>query len=228
MFLFYVNMHISNQVSSTSFTSTPLKKVYLRSINKNGEEKLIKGMYTKLTPEDINSIKEISQNWQVPHGLAQDFYRDFNFYNFISPDTKQSFNAVELISKKPLKEKILGLMHCYTSVICGEKSLCGNTIFVNPNLSTANKNRNIKGIGEILLGNFFSQAKRGNVDYANFTSSSSAVSFYRTTLKKAGIKVSKNNYFNKDRCRFSIPQNEFDKYIQYCQKKYNTDLSQKT
>ena len=222
MFRFYANMQIKNQNNPTSFKSKFLNPVYFNRINQNETKTLVKGICSRLEKEDLTTLEKLDELWNVPHALMQDFRRNFDFFNFTSKNNTREFYAIEDISKKPPEKKFKALMELYTANLSKNKFLCLENFFVNPMLFSENKERKFANIGEMFLGKVFSKAKEENADFVRFVSSEH--NFYKKVLKRAGIKTTGNNYFNKDADHFCIPKIEFDKYIQYCKKKYNTDF----
>ena len=172
--------------------------------------------------EDINIVGTLDDLWDVPHALMKDFRRNFDFFNLTSKNNSREFYAIEDIRKKAPEKKFKALIELYTVNLSNNKFLCLENFFVNPMLFSKNEKRKFANIGEVFLGKVFSRAKEENADFVKFVSSEH--NFYKKVLQRAGIKTSGNNYFNKYADHFCIPKIEFDKYIQYCKKKYQTDF----
>lgn len=82
------------------------------------------------------------------------------------------------------------------------------------------------GIGEVLLGRVFSNAKNYDSTYLEFVSAND--SFYLDKFKKIGINPHKSpNKFDTESDHFYIYKDDFDKYLDYMKNEYGTDFSEK-
>lgn len=209
-------MQIQSQKNNVSFTSTPIHTITLKKLTNGVENGTIKAVFSKLNPfdiKDIESIEKIKETWSDPEKLIHSFYRHFK-----EKKSDNEFFAIELDEKNGLSKTILGLLN--TCFLPKDKMYHLLTINTKPNFIKGRKDKEIKGIGEIMLGEAIQQAKQKKVDSFNFISL--ADNFYDHTFEKAKLKFhkSENSY-----AHYIIESEDFDKYIEYCEKKYGNNFS---
>jgi len=214
-------MQISNRNDGTNFTSTPVRFVNLKNRAKTGD-RFVKAVLTKLDPndaDDLGALKMAIKNWKAKHSLGDDFLNKFE-----AKSRDFGFNAVELISEKPLAKRIVGLVSTSIDDLEGISLFSLETLFAKPNLTKRKWGRKISGIGEIMLAEAIFKAKQANSLTISFTSSTSALEFYTKSFKKAGIELTKKNYIEKMK-NFWIENKDFDKYLKYIEKEYDMNFS---
>jgi len=222
MFGFYLCMQVSNRNNNVNFTSTPLHYVNLKNLAKDGGGGFVKAVLTRLDPNDkadLAALKEAKKSWKLKHCVGDQFLTEFE-----SQGMSFGFNAVELVSEEPLVKKIIGLVSTSIDDFDGISLFSLNTLFTKPSFSKAMRSRKISGVGEIMLGEAIFNAKKSNSFDMSFNSSMSAVKFYKTTFEDAGIELTSKKY-NPQSCDFRLFPEDFDKYINHVQKKYNMDFS---
>lgn len=207
MFRFYSIMKVLSLNNNVNFTSTPLHRVNLINA-KDGS--FIPAIFSKLNKEDAidkEALEHIMDTWNS--SLAHDYYYNFRNNNHL-------FNAIELLGSEKLEERIVGLAESNSHNLF--------LLITKPKLSEKNKiNRQIKNIGEKLLGEIFSQSKNAKADYLDFEALKNAVDFYKKSFERAGIKytseIKEPKHINSE-VLFSINQDQFNKYINYIKKKF--------
>lgn len=216
-------MRISFTNDKTSFTSTPLHGVNV--YNAKGRF-LTSAVFSKLSPtdnKDIEALKYILENWKG-NPLLLGMFRD-NFREI--PNSLNEFHAIELPGMKNLGEKIVGLTMSYP-----RKDFDNSKIFhlalivVKPELRAEIKDRGIKNVGEVLLGEMFNLAKKMKASSLELFSQNHG--FYVKTFKNACIDISEENeIFSPSDQKFSIDKTLFNKYIEYCKNKFSINFSNK-
>lgn len=210
-------------MQNTTFTSTPIHYVKLKKITNGVENGFVKAVFSKLNQADEKdriAIQQVQDIWGKKEFIANSCCE--NFFKEQSPET-QTYNCIELISNAPLGERIIGLAKSLTLDL--GKTKIYHLSWLASKLKLDNPERGIKGVGEVLLGEVFNKAKNKKMPL-EFTSSND--SFYFKTFKNAGLDfVEDEELFEMGNGLFTIQKRDFDKYINYCQKKYGTDFSAK-
>lgn len=214
-------MLTSIQKNNINFTSIPLHSVKIPKVKEGSVIGTIDGFISKLDPLDEidkKAVEQINKIWPSEE-IKNNFCNSFKDASDID-----LFYCVELIEKGKLSEKIIGLTKLFILELKDKKHCYLDHLVTKPefkfNINT--DNRQLKGIGEILFGKTFDDAKKNNALYLKFTSLNDA--FYFKTFGKARIDVhyDKNPFNEND---FSIPKEDFDKYINYWRKEYSVDSS---
>ena len=218
-------MQISNQNNNVNFTSTPIHSVNLKKLTNGAEDGFVKAVFSKLDPNDINdslAIHELKATWDVPYNLMDEFSREFNL-----SIKSHEYNAIEMVGEAPLYKRIVGLICSNSYSRNNEIISTGRVLITKPELSKKSDARSVKGVGEMLLGKAFYQAKLAKSKEFKFDSS--ATDFYEKTFADAKIRIIKGvNFFQEGgNDRFVIGEKDFDKYINWCQQKYQTNFSAK-
>lgn len=207
-----MGMKIQSPKNNVEFKSIPIYQVNVR----NADNGLVKAVFSELKAtceEDKLAIIKIKNSWENSY-LLDGFFEDFK--DTFSSD--KNFNAIELLGKAPLGERIIGLVQ---TQFMYANDLFGTYIFSRPDLKKQVVCRKIKNVGEVLLGSIMKMAKEKNSTHFNFRSSND--SFYYKTFDDAKIQP----YVMKGRrlTEFSINSKEMQKYIEYCQNKFKIDFS---
>lgn len=212
-------MQISNQKNSVNFTSRPIHYVNIR----NADNKFVKAVFSRLDPKcgvDKAAIEKLQNSWEVPHELMKDFYAEFS-----CPKDGKEFNAIELPGKGPLHKRILGVVYSKTYMLWNKEHMSMPLLITNPEIKYGRESRKLKGIGEIMLGEVFNRAKKMNVPELEFNSE--ANKFFRKFFRHTKVKIVDGVNFNPYNRFFHISQENFDKCINWCQKKHQTNFSAK-
>ena len=210
-------MQILNQKNNVNFTSRPIHCVNIR----DADNKLVKVVFSKLDPKcgvDKAAIKKLQNSWEVPHELMKDFYAEFS-----CPKDGKEFNAIELPGIGPLHKKILGVVYSKTYMLHNQERMSMPLLITNPDLKHENGLRKLKGIGEIMLGEVFNRAKKTKAPELEFNSE--ANKFFRKFFSRAKVKITDDVNYNPYNSFFHIGQEDFDKCIDWCQKKHKTNFS---
>jgi hypothetical protein len=204
--------------NSVSFKSRPIREINLA---KNKKERIGAVFTELLQKEDRPAIQKIydSPEWDEASG------RNHLCGDFIArkPDESLKFYAIELADKtKELADRIVGL---FNTEVCkdndtGKKFLDFSFAFAKPSLKFRDENlpRGHKGIGENMLAETFRIAKEQNFDTVAITSTNNP--FYEHSFKEAKLKNIKRKPLLNGIIEYRISGSEFDKYIDYVQKKY--------
>lgn len=219
-------MLISPRKNNINFTSTPIHYVNLKKLTNGVEDGFVKAVFSKLNPsdkKDIDAIIQINQDWDEEY-LVSEYCGDF--IRNISPDINQ-YHAIELLENKDLGDKIVGLVKYYFKNYGNKENLHLSWLITNPKAKfiSRDEKREIKGVGEILLGETFNKAKEHKALGLEFSYGND--SFYKKTFENAGINIINGKTFNPSDKEFYVETEDFDKYINYCQNKYSTDFSAK-
>lgn len=212
-------MKISNKQDYTLFGSQSLHFVNIKRVTAGVEDGFVKAVFSKLDPnsaEDIEAIIKIKDTWKEK--LAHTWIGE-NFLNLEKlKKTPLEFHCIELINEKSLGERIIGLSEI---LIPEEKQTCHLRCIVSKAENQFdNKNRQLKNIGEMLLGAVINDAQKKHATSLDIFSILDA--FYDKTFLKSGIN------FEKVYSNFKINSEEFGKYIAYIEKKFKMSFSEKT
>lgn len=209
-------MLTSVQNNNINFKSTPIHKIKLFKVSNEKVCGTVDAVISKLNSSDYYDIEKIKNNWD------SDLIDSFT-YNFgVNCKVKNNnFYAIELINQEPLSKKIVGLMYDETKVN-DDEYLKLNYILTHPQFNKKVKNRELKGIGEILFYKAFSDAKITKANKLDFVSINNG--FYNNTFNNAKIGFTDKNKYYPLKHKYSIDKSSFDKYLNYCKEKYGFDL----
>lgn len=213
-------MKVLNQNKNINFTSIPVNEV--KVLSSKGAYILspqcaIVSKLSQTCAEDINAIKKINRTWAQHSSIAYTFCR---FFLNKSEKTMQSeYYALEIPQKGRPFTKIIGLFST-SKGNSGELKL--DYIVTEPDFQYKNFKRNIKGVGEVMLGEVFNIAKEKHANLLNIFSTK--VNFFDTTFKNASIQRFDDmdtSSFNITSRFYHLKSKSFDKYIKYIEQKYN-------
>jgi len=220
MFAYSTNMQISFPKNNIYFTSTPIRQVNLKKITNGIDDGFIKAIFSNLNPanpKDRKAVKYINKTWNknlITNEFCDEFLarRDF--------DT-ETFYCIELPNKKKLGDKIIGVSKGILFSDNNKPEYFLHFIAINPSLRATSENRQIKNIGEVMLGEAFNLAKTADASHISFENINS---FCNKVFKKAGIKIFDSNQdsssTNAFSYFFSINKDIIDKYLNYYQKEF--------
>lgn len=211
-------MQVSNRNNSVNFTSTPIHYVNLKKVTNGIEDGFVKAVFSKLNPNDKEgdclAIEKIKETWKE-NDMAEKFAGIFKFFK----SDLNFYNALELVGNNNLDERIVSMVK---SSVEGGRTLKLSILLSKPELFKENIQRPMKNVGELMLGEIFHKAKQLQVSRLEFESAEDA--FYIHVFDKVGIELTGDKY-NPVKHKFSLPKEDFDKYLKYIQKEYNTDFS---
>jgi len=225
------NMKVSSNQNQfhkkqVSFKSKPLHYVNLKKFTNNVDDGFIKAVFSELNPSnsvDKEAIKEIRESWK-DNSTAGDFCDYFICDSHIKHPSSfaiknpTKYFCIELINKNPLGQRIIGVLKTFPDLKIPDYYYLSRIATKNE-FRYGDSERSIKNIGEILLGESFNETKKRNFSGLTFTSLCDE--FFETSFNNAGIDF-KNRWGD-----FTIEKGELNKYLEYIQKKFNINFSQK-
>lgn len=218
MFGVYLNMKVSSQNNTINFTSTPLHKVNL--INAI-DGSFIPAVFSRLNPNnplDTKAIAQIKKDWAQKSILIDAFYSDFIHSNNI-----EKYHAIELVNNDSLEKRIVGL----TASQQKDSEYILKLLIVKPEFCKKNPKRQIKNIGEILLGEMFYQAEKSKANSLNFLSTNPK--FYNTIFSsslKDSYVPHKTNIIPmiKPLSFLRFTKEEIERHVNYWKKKFGITI----
>lgn len=115
--------------------------------------------------------------------------------------------------------KILGCMNLTTIESNAKKRLYLNNLYVTDNFATRNDSRQVKGVGESLLAQAINLAKNIKANALAFQSIDD--NFYIHSFNSANLENTKSPNFSV----FHVHDTEYNKYLDYCGSKYESNFS---
>lgn len=214
MFVVCINMHFLPLNNNISFKSTPLHHVNVLNA-KTGE--LIPAIFSKLNPKDnidIDAITEIQRKWYdklVKDIFCPSFIEDSRN---MADEFPSSYFCIEKEGNLPLYERILGLAETKTA-----NSKCYLRVMATKDdLQVENGERQIKGVGKVLLGSIINQTKRARASLLDIISSNDLF-YYKVLQDEMKIKIEQKKQ------DLIVKKKYFDKCIDYFKKQFNIDFS---
>lgn len=209
-------MKVQNQKRGINFTSIPIHNINLKKVTNGVEIGSIKAVFSKLDvndPKDSEALFEIKELWDDKDKLVCCMYRHFKIK---TPDNE--YFTIELPGNNSLSDRIIGLANTFYSAKDKVYNLLN--LITKPSMQYYTEERGIKGVGETLLGEIFQKARENNA--SNLVFGSLANNFYNKSFdnaKMTNYKIGDSSF------RYTISRDNFDKYIKYCQEKYNDNFS---
>lgn len=190
-------------LNSISFTSTPLYNVKLRKTLSDGTQEKLDARFSKLESDnerDVARVADLCRKWfRAYFGIAAG--RNFLISDEYDEMKKFDYYVIEGISKN-------GDNEIYSIAEFNRDSRTIEYIESNPN----NKEKNIKGSGELMLWGIAKKNKSNDNDKTfSLTSSNGAMGFY----SKAGLKN-----FNHS---FVLFPEDTDNFLREIERKYNLE-----
>lgn len=202
-----------------NFTAKPLYDVTL--MDKLGR-KGIKATVVELekgNSQDILALEEVEKqcdhkNGWKPGAPDQIFFTLFDHFKdrTISGKDTSKYYAVTIPDGK--NSKILGCMNASINNTLGFNKALLDDLYVSNNFAHRNSSRDIKGVGEVLVSQAIKFAKEAKAKTLDFLSL--ADNFYIHSFTSAKL----NNTRTENSSNFHVNSSEFNKYLDFCNKKY--------
>lgn len=216
------SFNYQNRTKSPNFRAIPLYDVTL--LDKLGE-KGIKATVVELeknNAKDIFAIDEVAKqcdrknSWltQKPDWI---FFSILDHFKRPNEIRKTKYYAVTVPDKDNFK--ILGCMSLNENSRTEGKLLWLNDLFVSNDVAKRNESRNLRGVGEVLLGEAIRLAKNSKNFALDFISV--ADKFYDHSFNNAKIG---NARLRDTSAEYRVEQSKFDKFLEYCDKKYSATI----
>lgn len=202
-------------VNNPNFKSTPIQNVHLR----NAQGGYVKAVFTELDQkniEDIEGIRNISTLWKNAD-YGKTYCKHFLTSNI---DNNVRYFSLEFEHGKNLAERILGLLKLRFSKNLNTGKMDISLLQTKPEIMYTDyeQNRAIKGVGETLLSAAFVLAKNKKISRIDIVSTNDY--FYYNSFKKAGLDLNEEDKMYYNIGDIEIHNKDFDKYIDYINKKY--------
>ncbi|MEI8377056.1 MAG: hypothetical protein WCF95_00805 [bacterium] len=206
-------------INNPNFKSNPINNVHLRN-SQGGYVKAVFAELDKKNPKDVEGIKSISNLWK--HAKYITTYCN----KFLIPDLEENarYFSLELMGNgETLAEKTIGLLKLKFENLVHMKTMHISVLQAKPDImfKDVNQTRPIKGIGEVLMGETFKLA--GNKGFGKIEISSTNDDFYYRSFKNANLSLYQEEKFYNNFDIIEVYKQNFDKYINYINKKYNPE-----
>lgn len=204
--------------NSPNFKSVPIQRFRLPKLLNGrviGKEEVVLSELDPFGNEDLDAIAKISDFWQ---GSKQYNNIKTSFcYMFGSGGNMTNFHAIELQNDAPLAQRIIGLMQSNGKTLWN--------LFVKPEVMHSQSDRQIKGVGETLLGDACALARDRGLDSLDFTSYDD--DFYFHVLDKAQLSEHNIDYKTKgtENPSFTIFSGGINKFLAYLKEERGINFS---
>jgi hypothetical protein len=205
--------------SNVSFSAIPVREVSL--LSRSCEGKATKALLVQLEKSDSYDNKVMDEyadkifsnkSPKPSESIFLEIYRHFK-------DNKDWSNFFALVTPDKKEYEMLGC----AKVSDYHSTLSLDDLYVCEKNSYKNKDRAVKGAGEILLGETIKFAEKGR--FRDFLFTSLQDGFYNHSFKSAKIRPKHIHIHTHFDSGFLIRETQFSKFLKYCSKKYDIDYS---
>lgn len=212
-------MQILSSKQKINFTSTPIHYVSPRTVE--GASQNAKMLFSRLdinSRTDVDAIKQIQeQTWKNDDNIKRTICR-----KFLGPNVSGDFFALEKQGEESLGERIVGLMNIL-KYKDSESPVVNISYLVSKHNYLSNpKKRQVKGVGEILLGEAVNVAKKFGARLKVFSTNDN---FYLHCFENARMRLNESVMTGIYGSDFTIMGYDLDRFLKYCSKKYKVDYS---